>query len=356
MTDPDMQAQLEAQKANCIFCKIISGEMESKTVYKDDLLQATLDINPWVKGHVLLMPKEHYPIMPLLPPPTFRHMASMIPSLVGAVKSAMLTTGANVFIANGGIAGQQSPHFILHILPRENGDGADKFAFNEEKSVDKENFKKAAEMMKNNIPLMMKKHYQRNAVQWDPSDISRADHLKGISGNLVHEDKKILVALPEKPQCIGHLVVYSQEEQSLIENLGGESSFHLLSAASLCATAVFEGLGAQGSNIILKTGTSMDNPEGRLEIHILPRTQDDGLDILPAPLEEKPDLDDIQSRIKDKTFPMEHSQNQEGKKPEVLDLDGRDVERIGGKEGPEPEPKDDAEEIKRALERIRDSV
>ena len=126
---PEVQAQLEEQKKNCPFCKIISGEIESKKVYEDELMIGILDINPRIKGHMLLLPKEHYPILPFLPPETFKHMFSRMSSLVNALKESMLSTGCNVMIANGGVAGQQSPHFLVHLFPRENKDGFDKYGF-----------------------------------------------------------------------------------------------------------------------------------------------------------------------------------------------------------------------------------
>ena len=55
---------MELQKQKCPFCQIVAGKIPSKTIYEDDKVLAILDINPIAKGHVLVMPKEHYPIMP----------------------------------------------------------------------------------------------------------------------------------------------------------------------------------------------------------------------------------------------------------------------------------------------------
>src|SRR3989344_4770517 len=54
----------ELQKQNCIFCKIIKGEIPARIVFEDDLTIAVLDINPAAKGHILILPKEHYAILP----------------------------------------------------------------------------------------------------------------------------------------------------------------------------------------------------------------------------------------------------------------------------------------------------
>ena len=282
---PEVRAQLDEQKKQCPFCKILKGEIPSDKVYEDKEIFSILDINPWTKGHMLLMPKEHYPIMPYIPPETFKHMFGMLPKITKSLKSAMLSTGTNVFIAKGGIAGQQSPHFLIHLLPREPGDKISKFYINgKEENLDKD----SVNMLSNNLPIMMNNHFSRNPAEWHTNNIITADHLTDIKENniLVYEDEKALVISPSKPMCKGHLIIYSQEEESEFEKLNNESASHLFFTASFAATAVFEGLQAQGSNILLKSGISDDN-KNKLEIHIFPRWPEDGLDLLHEPLKKK---------------------------------------------------------------------
>lgn len=121
----DEMSQEEAmahQKANCIFCKIASGEVPSKKVFEDEKMLAILDINPSVQGHTLVLTKEHYPIMPLIPPDEFSHLFGNTAMLARALMQGMISQRCSVFIANGGVAGQQSPHFLFHMMPREDGD------------------------------------------------------------------------------------------------------------------------------------------------------------------------------------------------------------------------------------------
>ena len=348
---PEVQAQLDEQKKQCIFCKIIKGETESKKVYEDDLMLGILDINPCVPGHMLLMPKEHYPIMPFLPPKTFKHLFGLMPKLISALKKAMISTGADVFIANGGIAGQQSPHFLIHLLPREKGDGVDNYALDEKKPLEESKLKETNSMLAQNLPLMMKNHFARNPAKWHTGIVKTADFLTEIKKDqtTIYEDEKVLVVVPENPQCIGHLVIYSNEEKELLENLNEESSAHMFFTASFCATAVFEGLGAQGSNIILKTGVSQDNPDGRLCIHVLPRSENDGIDVVCKPMDPKPNLDDIAGKIKDEMFMVEYSLKEE-KKPEVIDLDKKTTV-ITDKE--EEKPKTPKDEIESAIKKLK---
>jgi histidine triad (HIT) family protein len=118
----------EYQKQNCIFCKIIKGDIPSRKAYEDDKMISILDINPATKGHLLVMTKEHYPILPLIPFEIAAHMFRKTKGLVYALKQAIITNKTTVFIANGAIAGQQSPHFIYHLVPRDNNDGLDNFS------------------------------------------------------------------------------------------------------------------------------------------------------------------------------------------------------------------------------------
>ncbi|MBD3318891.1 HIT domain-containing protein [Candidatus Woesearchaeota archaeon] len=280
---PEIKKQLEAQKANCIFCKIISGEMEGTKVYEDDKMQGILDIRPAVKGHILLLPKEHYPIMPFLPPEDFKHIFGKLPQILKALKETTVRTGITVFIANGGVAGQQSPHFLIHALPREEGDGLDKYSFSEDKHVDKNQQQQINQVLAKNLPVMMANHFKRQPAAWHEGTGERPTHLDDIQ-QVLYEDELVVIASPPEPQALGHLIVYSKEANA-IEDISSMGSSHLFYTASYGATAVFEGLKAQGSNIILKSGVSSDNPTGRLEVHILPRYENDGLDLMWTPQE-----------------------------------------------------------------------
>lgn len=134
----EQKAAIEQQKAQCPFCQIIAGKIPSKKVYEDDQLIAILDINPASKGHVLLMPKEHYPIMPLIPPETFKHLAKMTKELTKCMKKALLCNQVTVFVANGAAAGQQSAHFMMHLIPREEGDKLDSLTIPQKEQTDED--------------------------------------------------------------------------------------------------------------------------------------------------------------------------------------------------------------------------
>lgn len=121
------QEAMEAQKAQCPFCKIVKGEIPSFKVYEDDKILAIADINPAAKGHILVMPKEHYPIMQLVPAETTTRLFERLKFIEKGVKAGAPSDSATIFIANGYAAGQQSPHFLFHVIPREKGDGLQQF-------------------------------------------------------------------------------------------------------------------------------------------------------------------------------------------------------------------------------------
>jgi histidine triad (HIT) family protein len=123
LSEEEIQKRIELMKQNCIFCKIVSGEISSKKVYEDDVVIAILDINPATMGHLLLMPKEHYMIMAMASDEVLGHMGVISKYLSELLKETFNAKDVNVFIANGAVAGQQSQHFMMHVIPRYDDDG-----------------------------------------------------------------------------------------------------------------------------------------------------------------------------------------------------------------------------------------
>jgi len=124
-TDPSKMtpAELEElQKRNCVFCHIASGKVPAKKVYEDSECVAVLDINPATPGHVLLMPKEHHTVMFQMPEHLVGHLFVIAKGLSQAGLKAFQSKGTTIFAANGVAAGQRAPHFMLHVIPRMQGD------------------------------------------------------------------------------------------------------------------------------------------------------------------------------------------------------------------------------------------
>ncbi len=113
----------EFQKQQCIFCHIISGKVASKKIYEDENCMAVLDINPANPGHILLLPKEHYSIMPQLNDKEIARLFMAAKHLAHALLRAFKAEGVNIFVANGIAAGQRAQHLMIHIIPRKKNDG-----------------------------------------------------------------------------------------------------------------------------------------------------------------------------------------------------------------------------------------
>ena len=115
----------EFQKKQCIFCQIIEGKVQSKKIYEDEHVFAVLDINPANPGHMLIMPREHYSIMPQIPEEEIEHLFLVVKSLSNSCLRALEVQGSNIIAANGVAAGQRAQHFMIHLIPRKEEDGID---------------------------------------------------------------------------------------------------------------------------------------------------------------------------------------------------------------------------------------
>lgn len=115
-----MQLQAHDLKLDedCIFCRIIKGEIPCTRVYEDDNLISFLDIAPANKGHCLVMPKNHHETMLDLPNLDLALAMKKAKEIARAMSSALGNQGFNILINNKREAGQIVPHFHLHIIPR----------------------------------------------------------------------------------------------------------------------------------------------------------------------------------------------------------------------------------------------
>jgi len=116
-----------ATDPECIFCKIVAGEIPATVILADAASVALMDIGPLAKGHVLLIPTQHYETVDQMPPDEAAAMLRHVPALVRAVQAATGCEGVNVLQNNGRIAHQVVPHVHFHIIPRDAGDA---FGFN----------------------------------------------------------------------------------------------------------------------------------------------------------------------------------------------------------------------------------
>ncbi len=108
---------------DCIFCKIVKGEIPSLKVFEDDRVFAFMDINPLNDGHLLVIPKVHATNIFDITEADFLAVTSATHKLAAAVKKALNPDGINLLQLNGEAANQVVPHLHVHIVPRWSGDG-----------------------------------------------------------------------------------------------------------------------------------------------------------------------------------------------------------------------------------------
>jgi histidine triad (HIT) family protein len=113
----------ESPAGECIFCKLVKGEIPSAKVYEDELTIAFMDIGQATPGHVLVASKRHAVNLLELTPEEAGAVMRTARHVAAAVNQAFAPDGINIFQANGAPAGQTVFHFHLHVLPRYAGDG-----------------------------------------------------------------------------------------------------------------------------------------------------------------------------------------------------------------------------------------
>ena len=108
---------------DCLFCKIVSGDIPSYKIYEDDFVLAFLDIAPTNKGHVVVVPKRHFANYEMIDEEYLAKVYSVVKKIGLALKSGLEVDGYNTMVNNDPAAGQIIPHFHVHIIPRYKGDG-----------------------------------------------------------------------------------------------------------------------------------------------------------------------------------------------------------------------------------------
>jgi len=109
--------------SDCIFCKIVAGQVPATKIYEDQVIIAFLDVGPVSDGHTLVVPKQHFERLHDCPAKLLAQIASTLGKIAKAVAAAMDSDGYNVLCNNGKAAGQLVDHLHFHIIPRMTGDG-----------------------------------------------------------------------------------------------------------------------------------------------------------------------------------------------------------------------------------------
>lgn len=108
---------------NCIFCNIVKGVVPCTRVFEDEDTLAFMDIGPLVKGHVLVIPKDHFDPITAVPETLLCACIRTVQRIAVAQQQVLQADGVNIHQANGSAAGQVVPHVHFHVVPRFQHDG-----------------------------------------------------------------------------------------------------------------------------------------------------------------------------------------------------------------------------------------
>jgi histidine triad (HIT) family protein len=107
---------------DCIFCKIVAGELPSEIVQEDEHTVALMDINPWTRGHALVIPRNHSPNLYEVDEDDLRHTSSAAKRLALRMRERLRCDGVNLLNASEPAAWQTVFHFHMHVIPRYDDD------------------------------------------------------------------------------------------------------------------------------------------------------------------------------------------------------------------------------------------
>lgn len=108
---------------SCIFCKIINQEIPATVLWEDDDVLVFMDIGPIVKGHVLVIPKQHYDPVTKTPDDVVAQLHLVAKRVAQAQMDGLHADGVNIIQNNGKASGQEVPHLHIHVIPRFENDG-----------------------------------------------------------------------------------------------------------------------------------------------------------------------------------------------------------------------------------------
>jgi histidine triad (HIT) family protein len=107
---------------NCIFCKIVKGDIKAEKVYEDDHAVAFLDVHPIAPGHTLVIPKHHAPMLTAVEDDEIGPFFLVAKKVAGMLTAALTPDGFTMGINQGSVSGQSVDHLHFHLIPRWHGD------------------------------------------------------------------------------------------------------------------------------------------------------------------------------------------------------------------------------------------
>jgi histidine triad (HIT) family protein len=107
---------------DCIFCKVLGGDLPSERIYEDEHTVAVMDINPWTRGHAVVIPRKHAENLFEIEDDELEHVAVAAKRVATAMRDRLDCDGVNLLQSNGAAAWQTIFHLHFHVIPRYEDD------------------------------------------------------------------------------------------------------------------------------------------------------------------------------------------------------------------------------------------
>ena len=249
---------IKKQMENCIFCKLASKEIPTHIVQEDENFMAVLDMYPASKGHVVIFPKKHIPVTPLMDQNDMLKLATFI-QLVGSKVIGGLAKGYSVFIANGAIAGQKSPHLIIHVIPRYESDN----------------------ILLN--PQISKKE------GYDQIHKKIVEKIGGdINSPILMEDDDLIIMHPQENFVNGQIKIVVKNKGIILESIPTDLFGKIMQIVNKMAALMFDKLESPGTNVLIQNGEPAGQTENVFSVNLIPRFPNDNLKLEWQPKEANP--------------------------------------------------------------------
>ncbi|MCX6742138.1 MAG: HIT family protein [Candidatus Pacearchaeota archaeon] len=149
------QSQGKGEGGKCIFCEIIAGKIDSVKVYEDNDIVAVMEIMPASKGHILVIPRQHFQFIQEIPEKVLNKLFYFVKVTTPLLTKILDAKAVSIYIPQGVLAGQRIQHFVINLIPRYESDG---LVFDwEHKKTDTKNLEEIAEKIRNSTQVEVRK-------------------------------------------------------------------------------------------------------------------------------------------------------------------------------------------------------
>lgn len=180
MSDDEIIQIAKSQPQNCLFCEIVSGRIETFRIYESNNLVAILDINPVARGHMLIMPRNHFQFISQIPNDIIYEIFSFVKAISPILLKVTNAQGITIHTSQG--IEQNVPHFAVNLIPRYKDDNLN-FLSNRQKAS-KEELEKIRVSIRNELSgyISSQTNLQKEKKQDEPEKEQKQSTEKVESG------------------------------------------------------------------------------------------------------------------------------------------------------------------------------